>query len=763
MGLHVQAQKFLDFYYQGSVVSSVNASDIDSMVIGTNPTNRTVDLYKNGDIFHSTTAARVDSVKVFKPENAPLVYLGIIGFNQELYKKEFGILSTSTASGFNTFVGNLTCKDGTLLYYGVDKALDMLKSTSFPTQVSSVNLVTFTDGLDQGSMMMNGSYTTDEQYLNAVHQLIVNTRVKGLPLTAYSLGLKGSDVTNYTLFQNNLTKLASSSDKAIEVSSMSAVRTRLQEISDQIISISNKQTVSMKIPGPSNGTIIRFTFDNATAANSSMYIEGTFNLSDRSLRNVKYYGINGGSGTIVPANNTQTNITHSGAIILLVLDCSSSLGSQFSNMKSYAQDFITRVANNAEPYERLLSPTNVKASIDENDLVVNVSWNGVKYAESYNVYRSSSSNGTYELVAEGVTSTTWTDSSPLSGSNYYKVCAVGYGITSSQSSYSYVNVSLAAPTHVKAVMAENDLVVNVSWETVKYAQSYNVYRSDSKTGMFVLVAENVTSTYWKDRTPLSKRNYYKVSAFGNGMESIKGWAVPAVPASEVQSFAVDGVTFTMIKVTGGTFKMGSDRSSENATPIHDVTLSDYYIGENEVTQELWQVVMGYNPSYHKGSKRPVDNVSWQDCQTFIKKLNELTGHVFRLPTEAEWEFAAKGGIWSEDFIYSGSNDIDNVAWYGGNSYYSGDYETKNVGTKAPNELGIYDMTGNVEEYCQDWYGEYSGSHQINPTGPVTGSKHIQRGGSFASREFACTTTFRHDDYIGPFYYDGLRIVSICSK
>ena len=213
----------------------------------------------------------------------------------------------------------------------------------------------------------------------------------------------------------------------------------------------------------------------------------------------------------------------------------------------------------------------------------------------------------------------------------------------------------------------------------------------------------------------------------------------------------------------GRTELRCQRSSENATPIHDVTLSDYYIGENEVTQELWQVVMGYNPSYHKGSKRPVDNVSWQDCQTFIKKLNELTGHVFRLPTEAEWEFAAKGGIWSEDFIYSGSNDIDNVAWYGGNSYYSGDYETKNVGTKAPNELGIYDMTGNVEEYCQDWYGEYSGSHQINPTGPVTGSKHIQRGGSFASREFACTTTFRHDDYIGPFYYDGLRIVSICSK
>ena len=985
MGLHVQAQKFLDFYYQGSVVSSVNASDIDSMVIGTNPTNRTVDLYKNGDIFHSTTAARVDSVKVFKPENAPLVYLGIIGFNQELYKKEFGILSTSTASGFNTFVGNLTCKDGTLLYYGVDKALDMLKSTSFPTQVSSVNLVTFTDGLDQGSMMMNGSYTTDEQYLNAVHQLIVNTRVKGLPLTAYSLGLKGSDVTNYTLFQNNLTKLASSSDKAIEVSSMSAVRTRLQEISDQIISISNKQTVSMKIPGPSNGTIIRFTFDNATAANSSMYIEGTFNLSDRSLRNVKYYGINGGSGTIVqgkqegifvtytfsglqrtdgnglipvnsirefyrssttntwqenseftPANNTQTNITHSGAIILLVLDCSSSLGSQFSNMKSYAQDFITRVANNAEPYERLLSPTNVKASIDENDLVVNVSWNGVKYAESYNVYRSSSSNGTYELVAEGVTSTTWTDSSPLSGSNYYKVCAVnrkitssqspyasvtvnlaaptnvkavidendlvvnvswdavkyaqsykvyrcssssgtysfvaegvtsttwkdespkegynyykvcaeGYGFTSSQSSYASVKVSLAlstptnikaevdvkdenfvvnvswdavkyaqsydvyrsnssdgtyelvaenisstiwtdisalygnsyyyivraknrnvvstqspyasvtvnpaAPTHVKAVIDENDLVVNVSWDAVKYAESYNVYRCSSPSGTYSLIAERVTSTSWTDNNPLNGNNYYKVNTLYKDKISALSNAVRALDPTKGSIITVNGVAFNMVKVSGGTFQMGatseqgSDAESDEK-PVHQVTLSDYYIGETEVTQELWQAVMGSNPSGFTGSGLlPVERVSWDDCQTFITKLNALTGMQFRLPTEAEWEFAARGGNSSQGYKYSGSNNIVDVAWYTKNS----NSKTHEVGTKAPNELGLYDMSGNVWEWWQDWYDYYSSSAQTNPTGPTSGYHHMHRGGSWYGSAGNCRVSRRK--FITP--YDGV--------
>ena len=392
----MQAQKFLDIYRNGKIVSSVRAADIDSLVVGTDHGNRTLKFYQNGELFHSTIATKVDSVKVYKSENEPLVYLGIVGFNQELYEKAFGILSKKSADDFKNFVGSLSRKDGTLLYYGVDHALNMLESESFPTQASSVNLITFTDGLDQGSLMMSSSYTTDEQYLDAVSKRIGCMKVKGLPLTAYSLGLRGNDVTNYTLFQNNLNKLASSSDRAFEVSSMSAVRTRLQEISDQIISISNKQTISMKIPGQGNGTVIRFTFDNSSAANSSLYIEGTFNFSDRSLRNVSYHGLKGESGAIVqgqqngifvtytfnglqrkdgnglvptdnirqyyklanattwqenseftPANNTQTSISHSGTIIMLVLDCSSSLGSQFSDMQSYAKDFIDRVSNNA--------------------------------------------------------------------------------------------------------------------------------------------------------------------------------------------------------------------------------------------------------------------------------------------------------------------------------------------------------------------------------------------------------------------------------
>lgn len=400
------AQKFLDIYQDGQIVSSVKAADVDSMVIGIDAKDRrTLDFYQKGEAFHHTLTDRVDSIKVFKPEDEPLVYLGIVGFNQALYEKEFGILDKNTANDFKTFVSNLTRKDGTLLYYGVDHALDMLTKGNFPTQISSVNLITFTDGLDQGSLMMNSNYTTDEQYLSAVSKRIGETKVKGLPLIAYSLGLRGSDVTDYTLFQNNLKKLASSTEKAFEVSNMGAVRTRLQEISDQIGKVTketiNKQNISMKIPGQSDGTLIRFTFDNASATNSSLYIEGTFHLSDRSLCDVSYHGLKAESGSTVlgkqdgifvtytftglqrensssliptnnirqyskspsasawqenseftPNNNTQTTVivneTHHGAIILLVLDCSSSLGSTFSNMQSYAKDFIDRVANNAQ-------------------------------------------------------------------------------------------------------------------------------------------------------------------------------------------------------------------------------------------------------------------------------------------------------------------------------------------------------------------------------------------------------------------------------
>ena len=209
----------------------------------------------------------------------------------------------------------------------------------------------------------------------------------------------------------------------------------------------------------------------------------------------------------------------------------------------------------------------------------------------------------------------------------------------------------------------------------------------------------------------------------------------------------------MVYVSGGTFIMGGDDSSDQM-PTHSVTLSSYYICKYEVTQALWRAVMGSNPSYSKGDNLPVECVSWNDCQTFIKRLNSYTGRDFRLPTEAEWEFAARGGNYSRHYKYSGSNNLDDVAWHGDNSD-----RTHPVGTKRPNELGLYDMSGNVFEWCSDWYGTYSSYSQTNPTGPDSGSYCINRGGAFAygaSRHRSTDRSYSTPDTY--YYFLGLRLV-----
>ena len=198
---------------------------------------------------------------------------------------------------------------------------------------------------------------------------------------------------------------------------------------------------------------------------------------------------------------------------------------------------------------------------------------------------------------------------------------------------------------------------------------------------------------------------------------------------------VEGGTFTM----GATSEQGGDADS-NEKPTHQVTLSSYYIGKYEVTQAEWQAVMGTNPSCFKGDNLPVDCVSWDDCQEFIRKLNELTGKQFRLPTEAEWEYAARGGKRSYGVKYAGGSDIDNVGWYWKNSNST----THPVGLKRPNELGLYDMSGNVYEWCQDWYGSYSSSPQTNPTGPATGNDRVLRGGNWNNTAGRCRLSYRHD-------------------
>ena len=205
----------------------------------------------------------------------------------------------------------------------------------------------------------------------------------------------------------------------------------------------------------------------------------------------------------------------------------------------------------------------------------------------------------------------------------------------------------------------------------------------------------------------------------------------------------DGISIEMVKVEAGTFMMGATSEMKHPyhweKPVHQVTLTnDYYMGKYEVTQALWEVVMGSNPSNFKGDNLPVEEVSWNDCQEFISKLNSMTGRKFRLPTEAEWEYAARGGKKSRGYQYSGSNSISDVAWYSGNS----GRVTHPVGTKHANELGIYDMTGNVWEWCQDWFDSYSSSSQTNPTGADSGSIRVKRGGGWYDDAQVCRSSCR---------------------
>ena len=216
--------------------------------------------------------------------------------------------------------------------------------------------------------------------------------------------------------------------------------------------------------------------------------------------------------------------------------------------------------------------------------------------------------------------------------------------------------------------------------------------------------------------------------------------------NKIETITIPGtdVSFKMVYVEGGTFMMGASEGDNDAyndeKPAHQVTLSDYYIGETQVTQALWQAVMGMNPSRFKGDMNlPVERVSWDGCQVFIEKLNSLTGKSFRLPTEAQWEFAARGGNKSKGYKYAGGDDIDKVAWY----YENSEGRTHPVAKKVANELGLYDMSGNVWEWCQDRHGRYANTQQANPVGPTMNSFFMLRGGAWGSNAKGCRVTFRN--------------------
>ena len=216
------------------------------------------------------------------------------------------------------------------------------------------------------------------------------------------------------------------------------------------------------------------------------------------------------------------------------------------------------------------------------------------------------------------------------------------------------------------------------------------------------------------------------------------WQVATVGKDLV--FTVNGVSFKMKHVSGGSFQMGnaSDDAYRDERPVHKVTVSSFYMGETEVTQSLWQAVMDDNPSHFRGGNRPVENLSWNDCMEFILLLNQITGYQFRLPTEAEWEYAVRGGKKGQRYKYAGKNTMGGIAWFLDNS----GNKTHTVKGKSPNELGLYDMSGNVWEWCADWYGRYATSSQTDPTGVDEGMYRVLRGGCWNSNDWYCRVSNR---------------------
>lgn len=323
--------------------------------------------------------------------------------------------------------------------------------------------------------------------------------------------------------------------------------------------------------------------------------------------------------------------------------------------------------------------------------------------------------------------------------------------------------SFDGPLHYTSYnMLENKFVSSTKMicdtipESGKTDYYYLFFKDQSNKQMFFydyVTGDKFTRTFPENVFAMGKSGYLNAPT----AEAYSGW--------EAEKLYIDvkvyNETVRMIRVEPGTFMMGEVTDTESSSmPVHKVTLTKpYYIGETEVTQAVWQAVMGSNPSGYNGSNRPVEYVTWNDCQTFISKLNAHTGMTFRLPTEAEWEFAARGGNISKGYIYSGSNIIEEVAWYETNA------DDKNlthqiVKKKKPNELGLYDMSGNVTEWCQDWYDSYTAADATDPKGPSTGSYRVKRGGGWNHTALGCHCANRgYDTPTYRYYTTGLRLVS----
>lgn len=268
---------------------------------------------------------------------------------------------------------------------------------------------------------------------------------------------------------------------------------------------------------------------------------------------------------------------------------------------------------------------------------------------------------------------------------------------------------------------------NITNDTFEYSYTYNYEYDEQSNWIKQSIEYSGKDGYWSGLIVERQIEYFKSSY------------------SESRNLMLQSFDNDMVLIKGGTFWMGSNSNKENESPRHEVTLSDFYMSKYEVTQKQWEYVMGSNPSKFKQCEEcPVEQVSWNDIMLFITKLNKLTGKQYRLPTEAEWEYAAKGGSLSQGYKYAGSNSVKYVAWHSGIWVGEGNSgnRTHPVGQKQPNELGLYDMFGNVSELCSNWYETYTSSAKNNPQGPDTGNYKVCKGGSWYNSKEALRYTAR---------------------
>lgn len=380
------------------------------------------------------------------------IYLGIIGFNDQLYVKDVSKLNQSTVSGFTGFINGLTSGNGTGLYFADYTALQKMHACAKPPKLKNVALVTFTDGLDNVSLANDAlnpeNYNSTAEYREALHNKIINDQVHGINVAAYTIGLKGNDVTDNALFMENLRKLASSDNNVFQVANMDEAMQRFREIAENLYSVSTSVNLGVNVPGGyDDGQVLRFTFDNASAAtSSSRYIEATYRRSNgRTLESISYHGLAQGATSISSSSSQGTyyqflfedlkyadgtsisqadinnimlwkktstggwdresefdpasssNITEdkSSALIMLVLDCTNSLGNDFSRMQQAGKSFVQTLANYGgggdQPVAGSLAGTQWKHSESGYS-----SGYYYSYSETLNFYTAS--NGLYDYI-----------------------------------------------------------------------------------------------------------------------------------------------------------------------------------------------------------------------------------------------------------------------------------------------------------------------------------------------------------------------------